>query len=137
MKIKADGELIYTETFKDWRTLEETYTDYLTSQGKPVPKYTIDSWILPIALFVVNQVIIFVKDKMREKKEEKKYKDFLGGLQQQLDRIIASENYIDPEQLLCQALLDMVKAGKVSIEPETDVERDLINVLNSIRSAHS
>lgn len=136
MKIRVNGELVYTETFKDWNTLEEAYTDYLTSQGKPVKKYSFESWMVAIAVFVVGQVITLVKNKVKERKE-KKYKEFLEWLQQQVDRLVASKSDVDPEQLYGRALLELVKAGKVSIEPETDVERDLLRALKSLASARS
>lgn len=136
MKIRVNGELVYAETFKDWNTLEEAYTDYLTSQGKPVKKYSFESWMVAIAVFVVGQVITLVKNKVKERKE-KKYKEFLEWLQQQVDRLVASKSDVDPEQLYGRALLELVKAGKVSIEPETDVERDLLRALKSLASARS
>jgi len=137
VKIRVKGELVYTKTFKDWNTLEEAYTDYLTSQGKSVKKYSIETWMVAIALFVVKEVITFVKNKVSESKEEKKYKEFLEWLQQQVDRVVASKSDVDPEQLYGRALLELVKAGKVSIEPVTDVERDLLRALNSLASGRS
>lgn len=135
MRIKVNGELVYSAMFNDWTALEEAYIHHLTLRGKPVHKYAIESWGVVIALFLVEQVIDFVKDKVRAHKEERKYKEFLERLEQQMGRIAASKSDTNPEQLNGRALIELVNLGEVTIELETKVERDLLRTLNSVAAA--
>jgi len=135
MRIKVKGELVYSETYKDWTALEEACTRDLTLKGKPAHEYAIAGWEVAIAIFVVGHVYDFIKDAVKTRKEEKKYKQFLELLEQQVDRIVASKSDIDPEQLYGRALVQLVNLGEVSIELETDVERDLLRALNLMAAA--
>ncbi|MEA1948578.1 MAG: hypothetical protein U9N83_14890 [Thermodesulfobacteriota bacterium] len=127
MKLYIKDSLIYDKKFDDWDTLEENYTNYLTSQGRAIQTYLYESIAVGLGFFILEQIVQYLK----KKREEKNRKELTEKISQKIDQIKSSEIKLDQEQIDGRALLKLVGDGIVTIIPETDLEKDLLDKVRS------